>query len=175
MLSRIKRLYYTKIKRMSEVDYQIMLMRRSGITIGEKCRIFTMITSNEPSMIRIGNNVTISSNVSLCTHDNGIIKVIEDKTDAIGRITIGDNCFIGMNSIIMLGVTLGNRCIVGAGSVVTHSFPDNSVIAGNPARLICTADEYAEKYRDKSFNIKKEVYKDRAQYLEENEDRLVVR
>ena len=113
--NKIKAFYYTRIKRLSEVEYSIMLMRRSGITIGDNCRIFTHIRSNEPTLISIGNNVTISSDVKFCTHDNGIIKAIPGKTDVVGKITIGNNCFIGMNSLLMLGVELGDRCIVGGG------------------------------------------------------------
>ena len=49
---------------------------------------------------------------------------------------IGDDCFIGMNSIILKGTTLGNNVIVGAGSVVHGKFPDNVIIAGNPAKIV---------------------------------------
>jgi maltose O-acetyltransferase len=51
-------------------------------------------------------------------------------------ITIGDNCWIGGNSVINPGVSLGNNVVVGSGSVVTKSFGDNVVIAGNPAKII---------------------------------------
>ena len=50
--------------------------------------------------------------------------------------TIGDNCWIGAGAIICPGVTIGNNAVVGAGSVVTKSFGDNVVIAGNPAKVI---------------------------------------
>lgn len=53
----------------------------------------------------------------------------------------------------MYGVTLGDHCIVGAGSVVTKSFPSGMVIAGNPAKAICTIDEYAEKYKDYAIDF----------------------
>ena len=51
-------------------------------------------------------------------------------------IIIGDGCFIGSNSIILKGTNLGKNCVVGAGSVVSSSFPDNVIIAGNPATII---------------------------------------
>ena len=145
--------YYRKIRKLSDVDINIMNMRRSGITVGEGCRIFTAITSTEPWLISIGNQVTISCNVHFVTHDNGIIKVLQGKTDVVGPITVGDRCFIGMNSTLMLGVTLGENCIVGAGSVVTRSFPPHTVLAGNPARAICTTEEYAEKHRDRAIDF----------------------
>ena len=51
-------------------------------------------------------------------------------------VLIGENCFIGMNSIVLKGTTIGKNSIVGAGSVVCGKFPENVVIAGNPARII---------------------------------------
>lgn len=172
---RLIALYYKKIRKMTDVDLNIMYMRRHGITVGERCRIFTSITSNEPWLISIGDRVTISANVHFITHDNGIIKVLDGKTDVVGPITIGDRCFIGMNSTILLGVTLGENCIVGAGSVVTHSFPPHTVLAGNPARAICTTEEYAAKYRDKAIDFSSIPYDRREEFLKAHPELLVRR
>lgn len=173
--SRIRYLYYKKVRRYSDVDITIMNMRKSGITVGENCRIFTSIRAAEPYLIHIGNNVTISSSVSFCTHDNAIIKVIDQKTDVVGKIVVGDNCFIGMNSILMYGVTLGDNCIVGAGSVVTHSFPPHTVVAGNPARAICTSEQYALKYMDVAINFKGMSYDEKRAYILEHSELWVQR
>lgn len=69
---------------------------------------------------------------------------------------MANNCFIGMNVTVLPGVTLGDNTIVGASSVVTKSFLDgNVVIAGNPARVICTIDQFREKKQDICINIDK--------------------
>lgn len=91
------------------------------MSIGSGCRIFTDLAFSEPYLIKIGNNVTISTEVRLLTHDNSVIKLLEYKTDVVGTVVIGDNCFIGAGTIILPGVTLGNSVIVGAGSVVTKT------------------------------------------------------
>ena len=58
-----------------------------------------------------------------------------------------DNCVVGMRAILLPGVTIGPDSIVGAGSVVTRDVPPRTVAAGVPARVLCTLDEYAERYR----------------------------
>ena len=175
IIRKLKRLYYTRIKKMTENEYNIMLMRNSGIKIGERCRIYTFVQSNEPSMISIGNDVTISSEVAFVTYDNSILKVLDPKTDVVGKITVGDNCFIGQRSILMLGVSLGENCIVGAGAVVTRSVPPHTVVAGNPARKICATEEMAEKYKDFAIDFGVIPFSQRNDYISEHPEKLVVR
>jgi acetyltransferase-like isoleucine patch superfamily enzyme len=98
------------------------------------------------------------------THD-GAKWVLEKNHDfegtKFGPITIRDNSFIGVNSIIMPDVAIGPDSIVGAGSVVTSDVPPNTVYAGNPARFICTYEEYLEKCRLKNTgNIPRENMQD---------------
>lgn len=66
-------------------------------------------------------------------------------------VEVGDYCYIGTNSLIMPGVKIGNGSMVAAGSVVTKSVPPNMVVGGNPARILCTVDEYIE--RNKTFDL----------------------
>jgi len=67
----------------------------------------------------------------------------------IGRVSIRESSHIGARTVILPGVVIGPRTIVGAGSVIARSLPPNSVCAGNPARVICSIDEYLEKHRKK--------------------------
>jgi maltose O-acetyltransferase len=69
-------------------------------------------------------------------HKFGFGKSSKDLPMDIGKVIIGNNCWIGAKAIILKDVILGDNCIVGAGAVVTHSFPPGSVLAGVPAKLI---------------------------------------
>lgn len=98
------------------------------------------------SQISIGNNTIIGSGCKIIDNDFHPLdykKRINQKDCDISRkpIIIGERCFIGMNSIILKGSILGNNCIVGAGSVVNGQFPDNVIIAGNPAKIIKCLDK----------------------------------
>lgn len=92
--------------------------------------------------IKIGKNATIGANCKIIDNDFHPLDP-EQRRMSLNKeytkhrpIIIGDDCFIGMNSIILKGTTLGNNVVVGAGSVVQGNFPDNCIIAGNPAKII---------------------------------------
>lgn len=90
--------------------------------------------------IVIGKGTWIAPNVGLITANHSISDL--NAHDSPKSIILGENCWIGMNSMILPGVTLGNHTVVGAGSVVTKSFPDgHCVIAGNPAKVIRNLEE----------------------------------
>lgn len=92
--------------------------------------------------ITIGKNATIGANTKIIDNDFHPLDPEQRRLNlnrehaARAPITIGDNCFIGMNSVILKGTTLGDNVVVGAGSIVHGTFPDNCVIAGNPAKII---------------------------------------
>lgn len=85
--------------------------------------------------INIGAGVQIASGARIidCEHD---FYGDRSKIGNMGNILIEDGCIIGSNAVILKGVHLGKNCVVGAGAVVTHSFPENSVIVGVPAKLL---------------------------------------
>lgn len=129
--------------------YILNYLKNKGISMGENNHIYSDITSEESCLISLGSNITISGNVTFVTHDNSIIKINPRKSNLFGRIQIGDNCFIGMNSTILYGVTLGKNIIVASGSVVCDSFTDERIIiGGNPARIIGTWENFEDKSKD---------------------------
>lgn len=93
------------------------------------------------SKIVIGDHTNIGGNVKILDNDFHPVdpeaRLIDDK-EQIGTVPvqIGNNCFIGCNVLILKGSKIGDNCVVGAGAVVSGSFEDNCVIAGNPARVI---------------------------------------
>lgn len=119
----------------------IIVARYGGrISIGSGCGISgsTIYAMKE---IVIGDNVLIGGNCKIIDNDfhplpasQRVVQRAEDIKKC--SITIGDGSFVGANSIILKGSTLGKNCVVGAGSVVSGTFPDNVIIAGNPARII---------------------------------------
>lgn len=85
--------------------------------------------------IIIGKGTWIAKNVGIITSNHCFDDL--NKHNPGKDVIIGENCWIGMNSMILPGVVLGKHTIVGAGSVVTHSFKEgNCIIAGNPAKII---------------------------------------
>lgn len=94
-------------------------------------------------LITVGNNVTMAPRVHVLAHDASTKQFLG--YTKIGRVNIGDNVFIGAESVILPNVNIGNNVIIGANSTVTKDIPDNSVAAGSPARVMCSLDEYLIK------------------------------
>jgi acetyltransferase-like isoleucine patch superfamily enzyme len=107
------------------------------VEVGENTWIGPMTILDGTGQLIIGKNCSISAGVQIYSHDTvqwavtgGIAKYDYEKT------VIGNNCYIGPNSIIAKGVNLGDECIVGANSFINKSFPKGSKIAGNPGKNI---------------------------------------
>lgn len=127
--------------------------RRMGVDIGENTWISSTVSfSSEPYLIKIGNHVQITKGCCIHTHGGGnSIRLKHPDFDAFGKVVIEDWAYIGAFSQIMPGVTIGEGALVAAGSVVTKSVAPNTVVGGNPARFVCTTDEFAEK--NMIFNV----------------------
>ena len=162
--------FYEKYTHSSIINFLIRLFVRNtedknkwlelcGMKIGKGCHLSCGVTAfPEPFMVELCKEVYISYGVQFLTHDGSLswIKCKKGLSDhmieKIGKIKIGEHCFIGANAIIMQNVTIGNDCIVAAGSVVTKSFSDGLVIGGVPARIICSIDEYLERNKNLDDN-----------------------
>ena len=105
----------------------------------------TAIDVSHCFLISIGDHCGFGEGCVLLAHDAQMDEYLD--AARLGCITIRESCHIGAGTIILPDVEIGPRTIVGAGSVVTRSLPPESVCAGNPARVICSLDEYLNKHR----------------------------
>lgn len=118
------------------------------------------IDVTRPWLISIGNNVQITSGVTILTHgyDWAVVKgVYGEILGSSGEVRIGNNVFIGMNSTILKGAKIGNNVIIGANSLVNKDIPDNVVVAGNPAVVVSSLEEYYNKRKKKQIDEAKEL------------------
>lgn len=152
----------------ADSDTYISFLREKGMRIGENVTIYvptkTSIDETRPWMIEIGNNVEITEGVTILTHgyDWSVIKAAYgDVLGSAGEVVIGNNVFIGMHTTILKGVKVGDNCVIGAGSLLTSGkvFPDNSIIVGNPARVIGNLSDYYEKRKKEQLVEAEECYR----------------
>ena len=111
--------------------------------MGENCWIIDChIDKSSPFLIQIGNNVTITE-ARILTHDASLYNAIG--YTRLGKVVIGNNCFLGKQCIVLPGTVIGDNVIIGAGAVVAKDIPSNSVVIGNPCRILCTYTELVER------------------------------
>lgn len=162
-----KKLIY---KERCDSETYIKYLKKIGIKIGVETKIYSprniIIDEQKPWLIDIGNNVQITDGVRILTHgyDWSTIKVKTGKVlGSSGKIRIGNNVFIGVNTTILKGVTIGDNIIIGANSLVNKNCIEEGVYAGNPARYIMSLDEYTKKRESKqleeAYELITEYYK----------------
>lgn len=167
MISILKKKYFEFRISISNSKKRAELYRKHlGVRIGKNIR-FTGKPQwgTEPFLIEIGDDVTITQDVSFLTHDGGvgIFRKEFPGINVYGRIKIGNNVFIGARCIILPGVTIGNNVVIATGSIVTKNIEDNSIVAGVPAKVIKSLEDYkisilkkAIFIHEKGFEKKKE-------------------
>ena len=97
-------------------------------------------------LIEIGDDVIMGNKCQIIAHDFSTMH--HTGYARFGRVKIGDRVFIGANTTILMNVHVGNDVIIGAGSLVNKDIPDGCVVAGVPAKIICTTEEYVKKQND---------------------------
>ena len=128
-------------------DFTTEKLISMGMTVGKGFKRLhgVILDPGHCWLITIGDNVTMAPRVHILCHDASTKQFLN--YTKIGRVTIGDNVFIGAESVVLPGVTIGSNVIIGANSTVTHDVPDNTVVAGSPARVLCSLEEYLAKER----------------------------
>lgn len=127
-----------------------------GVNVGANPHFYGPTSwGTEPWLITIGDNVHITGGCKFINHDGGTLifrKEIPD-LEITKPIIVGDNVYIGEDTMILMGVHIGNNVVIGARSVVTKDIPANSVAVGVPARVIKTTEEYLEKLKRESIHL----------------------
>ena len=137
-----------------------------GATVGENTFFFdpftTKIDIKRAEHLYIGEKCKITQGVQFLCHDYSwsvLHAAYKEILPMAGKnIEIGDNVFIGWNTLVLGGVKIGSNVIVGANSVVTHDICSNSVVAGNPAKVVCSLEEYYCKRKEQILYEAKREY-----------------
>ncbi|MEI8121635.1 MAG: DapH/DapD/GlmU-related protein [bacterium] len=126
---------------------------RRGLVVGKNFAMFdgVILDYSHPWHIEIGDDVTLAPRVMIIAHDASMKKYVNYAR--VGKVKIGSRVFVGAGSIILPGVTIGHDVVIGAGSVVSRDVPDSQVVAGNPARIICTLEEFLRRKRDEMVRV----------------------
>lgn len=111
--------------------------------IGNMKRHNARIDALTPKFVEIGDGFVSAPGAVVLSHDASPFMHVNSYR--VEKTVIGDNVFLGANSIVLPGVTIGDNVIVGAGAVVTKSVESGHVVAGNPAKIMCTTQEYIRK------------------------------
>ena len=137
------------------VNGRLKVARKQGLKCGKGVTVMKNCDfGSEPYLITLGDNVRISNDVSFITHDGGswVFRRYEGEYKNVvrfGRISVGDDTFLGARSVILPNVHIGKNCVIAAGAVVTKDIPDGSVAAGVPAKVLCSTEEYAERMKER--------------------------
>ena len=107
----------------------------------------SLVDTLVPEFVEIGDNFVSAPGSIILAHDSSTFLFTEKYR--IESTKIGNNVFLGANSVVMPGITIGNNVIVGAGAIVTKDVKNDSVVAGNPAKYMCSVEEYCIKCEER--------------------------
>ena len=127
----------------------------SHIEVGKNFFANYNCTILDVAKVTIGDNCFMAPNVAIYTAGHPIYPDVRSAMWEYGKqVTIGDNVWIGGNTVICPGVNIGSNVIIGAGSVVTKDIPDWAVAAGNPCKVLrmITDDDKRRLFRDEEID-----------------------
>ncbi len=155
-----------QLKRLIKRMWQMWQVRRDpvayarslGVRVGEGTQIFSTelgIFGGEPYLVTLGRCCYVTEGVRFVTHDGGVLLFRNEIPDLelVLPITLGDNVYVGMRSILLPGTRVGSNCVIGAGAVVRGELPGNTVVAGVPARVIKPLSEYRAGLLARSMRV----------------------
>ena len=126
----------------------------SHIHVGKNLFVNYNCTIIDVAKVIIGDNCQMAPNVAIYTAGHPVHPDTRNTAYEYGKeVRIGDNVWIGGNTVICPGVTIGDCCVIGAGSVVTRDIPDNVVAVGNPCRVLREVGEHDRVYYYKDRKI----------------------
>ena len=167
----ISKIHHIRYQKASPQERAAIIRRMKNFArIGNHCEIYSGVSfGSEPYLIELGDHVRVTANVVFLTHDGGLWVFRTQKSlehaDLFGRIKVGNNVHIGMGAYICPNVTIGDNVIVAVGSIVTKDVPPDCVVAGVPARIIESLDEYYQKHKDSYDHTKHLSPEEKRRYL----------
>lgn len=122
-------------------DFTIKMQKTRGVQIGKNCHFcpYVLIDLIYPSLVKIGDAVTIGSNAMIFAHSNPTANLFLKKSEyprKVAEVNIRTGVVINPGCIVTAGVTIGENSIISPGSVVTQNIPEYSIAVGNPARVV---------------------------------------
>lgn len=154
-------------KRGDDETARIESLRNMGVSIGEDVHFYggahVFVDKNFPWMLSIGNHVHLTSGVHVICHDYSWIvgkNYYHELLGGIGKISIGNNVFIGTEAIVLMNSEIGDNVIIGAQSVVNGKIPSNCVAVGSPAKPVMSLEEYWNRRKSKQYDEAVQVVKE---------------
>jgi maltose O-acetyltransferase len=134
-----------KLKNLLLRDDPVARHRKAGAMIGNRVAFHTgvILDPSHAHQIEIGDDVVLAPRVHILAHDASTKRALG--YTRIGKVRIGNKVFIGASSIVLPGVTIGDDVVIGAGSLVSRDIAAGSVAAGNPARVICSIEDFLDR------------------------------
>lgn len=125
----------------------VRFARRLGVRVGSGCLLIAPTAATfggEPFLVWLGNNVVISTEVRMVTHDGGIWvgRALDPSFDVFGPVIVRSGAFVGIRAILLPGAVVGEGAVIAAGAVVAGDVPPGVVAGGVPARPICSVEDY---------------------------------